>query len=153
VRNDKKCVFPSFSTASLTERLGLNKAYKECKCCNHAWKSGDDFLYDVNTELISYQANFFQLQLGWLLFNHHSCRTTLAISVADMQDMYQGEIFTEQLVDTKDCPGYCRNKHELENCVNTKCECNYVREILQLIKNKKDKQKITANNKSNRFLR
>jgi len=123
----------------------MNSKYKECKCCKNVWKTRDDFLSDPNIRLVGYQANFFQLKLGWLLFNHYPCRTTLAVSVADMQDMYKGEMFDEVVVDTKDCPGYCRNKHELESCGNTKCECNYVREVIHTIKHNKKEWETSEN--------
>jgi hypothetical protein len=59
--------------------------------------------------------------------------------------MYKGEIFDEVMVDTKDCPGYCKNKYEFEQCGNTKCECNYVREVIKKIKNKEEEHQITKN--------
>jgi hypothetical protein len=118
----------------------MSGQYKECKCCQYEWRSRDDFLSDPNIKLIGYQPNFFQLKLGWLLFNHYPCRTTLAVSVADMQDMYAGELFGEIMMDTEDCPGYCKNKYELEQCGNKKCECNYVREVILKIKNKEEER-------------
>lgn len=66
------------------------------------------------------------------MFNH-SCGTTLALPVSTFEDMYKGEIASQRATGTPACPGHCLYQKELGSCPAT-CECNYVREIIQLIR-------------------
>jgi hypothetical protein len=107
--------------------------FKRCACCQAEWRTRDDFLSDPEVGLIGYQANFEELKAGLLLFNH-SCRTTLAIEVACFQDLYDGPIFQQRATGGADCLGYCLNRSELRPCPAF-CECAYVREVLQIVRN------------------
>lgn len=111
---------------------GMN-AFKKCSCCEGSWFSRDDFLDDGQIELVGYQANFCQLELGYLLFNHMSCQSTLAIHAGLFKDLYSGPIFDQRLTDTEVCQGFCKDSIALEPC-EEKCECAYVREIMQIIR-------------------
>jgi hypothetical protein len=106
--------------------------FKQCTCCGFQWRSRDAFLWDQTAVIVGYQARFKELETGIFLFNH-SCGTTLAIQAGVFKDMYNGPIFQERATGTDDCPGYCLNKNTLKPCP-AKCECAYVREIIQLIK-------------------
>ena len=106
--------------------------FRICSCCNHKWKTRDDFLSDPDVKIIGYQANFEVLKAGLFFFNH-DCGTTLALYADLFADLYQGPIFQERLQGGEDCPGYCLNKDDLEPCPAA-CECAFVREIIQCVK-------------------
>ncbi len=109
------------------------KPFKTCTVCGFVWPGRSSFLSDPGVRLIGYQAHFEELTAGLFQFNH-SCGTTLSIEAYDFQDLYDGPIFTEQLSGTDECRGYCMDKEDLRPCV-AKCECSYVRELLQVILN------------------
>lgn len=110
------------------------KFFKKCTCSETAWVTRDEFLQDKNTELVGYQANFGQLELGYFLFNHLTCESTIAIPAGLFKDLYDGPVFAHRLTGTEACHGYCKEKEVLEPCEN-QCECAYIREIVQLIRN------------------
>ena len=107
--------------------------FKRCTFCGTVWRTRDDFLSDPDVVLIGYQAHFEDLKAGLLLFNH-SCHTTLAIKVECFQDLYNGPIFRQRAMGGPDCLGYCLRRSELRPCP-VHCECAYVREILQTVRN------------------
>lgn len=90
------------------------------------------FLADSAVSLTGYQADFEELVTGLLLFNHR-CGTTLAIPVAEFQDLYHGPVFEDRLTGTAECPEYCLRQDELAPC-NQPCECAFVRGIMQVIR-------------------
>jgi len=83
--------------------------------------------------MIGYQVDFEELMAGLFLFNH-ICGTTLSIKAGDFQDLYDGPLFVERLRGTEKCEDHCLHKSDLRPCP-TKCECTYVREIVQVILN------------------
>ena len=107
--------------------------YKKCPYCAFGWRSRDDLLCDPGVELVGYQVFFSDLMSGAFLFNH-TCGTTLAIHVDNFADLYEGPRYSERITGQDACPEYCLHKDELQSCPN-KCDCAYVREILQIIKN------------------
>ena len=109
------------------------KIFKQCTCCDLPWSSRTDFLQDANTELVGYQANFCQLELGYFLFNHLTCESTIAIQAGLFQDMYAGPLFAQRLTGTEVCQGFCEDMDAIEPC-DAQCECAYVREIMQIIR-------------------
>ena len=92
---------------------------------------------DPHVRVIGYQANFVELEAGLFLFNHQKtgCHTTLAVEAAIFRDLYDGPVFSEPLTLTDECPRYCIRQDELRPCP-AKCECAYVREILNIVKNR-----------------
>jgi len=108
--------------------------FKKCTCCDFCWHSREEFLQDPKLELIGYQVNFDNLQLGYFLFNHLTCESTIAIAAGSFTDLYNGPVFTERLTGSDSCPGYCLHDDILQPCTAS-CECAYVREILQIIRN------------------
>jgi hypothetical protein len=108
--------------------------FKTCSCCDIPWYTRDEFLHDGNIELVGYQANFCQLELGYFLFNHLTCESTIAIPAGLFKDMYAGPVFDQRLTNTEVCQGFCKDIKALEPC-GEKCECAYVREIMQIIRN------------------
>ena len=109
--------------------------FKQCPSCGYKWTTRDTFLSDPLIILLGYQVNFSALDLGYLLFNHTAseCRTTMAIEAGLFRDLYDGPTYSIPLTNTDTCPGYCLHKEELRLCPE-KCECAYVREIIQIIK-------------------
>ncbi len=106
--------------------------FKECHVCRCQWQTRDDFIADNDVVLIGYQANFVCLEKGLFLFNH-SCQGTMSLGVYEFADLYQGPIFHERKTGFKACPNYCLHANLLNPCL-AKCECAYVREIIQLLK-------------------
>lgn len=109
------------------------KVFKKCPCCEDPWLTRDEFLNDSQIELIGYQANFCHLELGYFLFNHLNCRSTMAIHAGLFKDLYSGPIFGQRLTGTEVCQGFCIDTEALAPC-DAKCECAYVREILQIVR-------------------
>ena len=107
--------------------------YKRCTNCNYRWESRDAFLSDPNIVIIGYQVNFEKLQLGYFLFNHTTCQTTLAIHAADFVDLYHGPIYSERKSGTAECESHCLHRDDLGQC-SAKCECSYIREIIQIVR-------------------
>jgi hypothetical protein len=112
----------------------VNEMFKICPKCEKTWKNQDDFLTDIEIKLIGYQAHFEELTSGLILFNH-SCGTTFSMQVESFSNLNTGPIFVERNTETSACPGFCNHKSNLEPCP-AKCECAYVREVLQIIKKK-----------------
>jgi hypothetical protein len=107
--------------------------FKKCTFCGHLWQSREDFLDDSATDIIGYQVNFDNIHLGLFLFNHLTCGTTLGIHAAEFKELYNGPVYKERLLGTDHCPEYCVHENQLEPCP-AKCECAYVREIIQTIR-------------------
>jgi hypothetical protein len=108
--------------------------FKKCTCCNHPWVSRDEFLEDSKLQLVGYQVNFGELELGYFLFNHLTCLSTIAVPAGMFRDLYDGPVFSERKTDTENCPGYCGDRDILDPC-DQECECAYVREIIQVVQN------------------
>jgi hypothetical protein len=111
---------------------GKEKLFKKCSYCGFEWIGRASFLVDSNIEIIGYQVHFKKPTAGSFLFNH-SCGTTLAVSVGEFVDLYEGPVFTTRPGESEDCPTYCLYRRELRPCA-VECECAFVREIIQLIK-------------------
>ena len=118
--------------------------FKKCSVCNTIWDKYADFLSDPQISLVGYQVDFVDLEEGLFLFNHE-CQTTLAITggklkgratlaitTGKFKHLYDGPIWTERLNETDVCPEYCLRKDDLRPCPQ-KCECAYVRDIIQTI--------------------
>jgi hypothetical protein len=108
--------------------------FKTCPLCTEAWYDRDRFLEDAQLELIGYQADFENVNLGLFLFNHHRCGTTLAIRSGLFADLYHGPLHSARRTGSETCPGLCLRSRELEPCP-ADCECAWVREVLQVIRN------------------
>ncbi len=120
----------------------LRQPFKKCTTCGTQWHTRDQWLTDPDLKLVGYQVNFKGLKTGVLMFNH-SCRTTLALYAEDFADLYNGPIFKERATGSEKCPGHCLHRGDLEPCPAI-CECNYIRHIIQLIKDWPKKEPETA---------
>ncbi len=108
-------------------------SFKRCSKCGFVWPGRTSFLSDPTLRMIGYQAHFEELTTGLFLFEH-GCGTSLAICADEFRDLYNGPIFAQRLTGTEECPGYCMHDHDLRPC-EAKCECAYVREVVQVILN------------------
>lgn len=111
-------------------------SYKRCTTCGHEWKTRESFLGDPLVLVVGYQASFKDLAVGCFLFNHHvpGCNTTMAIATGEFFDLYEGPVFEGRRRGTGECPDYCMNKSDLRVCP-VRCECAFVREVLQVVLN------------------
>ena len=108
------------------------KTFKKCSMCKTEWQTREDFLGDPTVSVVGYNVNFEQLELGYFLFNHEMCGTTLAIEAKEFTDLYNGKVFEERKLGTDECPGHCLKEDDLDPCV-AECECAYVREVLHKV--------------------
>ena len=108
--------------------------FKHCTLCGMVWATRSKFLHDPDIRLIGYQMNINNLELGLLLFNHLPCKTTLALKVAFLSDLYHGPIYAENQHGGENCPTYCLQQNNMQPCP-TACACVYVREIMQIVQN------------------
>ena len=118
--------------------------FKQCTCCNNPWLSREEFLADNQLDFVGYQVNFSNLELGFFLFNHMTCQSTIAVPAGLFKDLYDGPIFSERQTDTKNCPGYCGDRDMFEPCIQ-QCECAYVREIIQIVRKSPKKMSFGQN--------
>lgn len=107
--------------------------FKRCMCCGHAWADRDDMLSDRSVSLVGYQVNFQVLELGYFLFDHEDCGSTVSLPVERFLDLHAGPVYQERRTGEEDCPGYCLHRDELERCP-ARCECAYIRDLLQIIR-------------------
>ena len=112
--------------------------FKKCPNCFEVWQTRDHFISDKQLELNGYKADFENLEDGLFFFTHTKpvCCSTMVISVLDFKDLYTGKIYRERKTGSNECPLYCLNKDQLDRC-NAFCECAFVREIIQILKVKK----------------
>ena len=107
--------------------------FKQCNMCKEVWRDCSEFLSDPDVKLFGYQATPEKLEAG-LFYFHHSCNNTIIIDVEVFTYLYDGEIFNDNFSGTDKCAEFCLHKYELDPCPN-KCECAYVREVLQIVRN------------------
>ncbi len=116
-----------------------NEPFKVCPMCGVAWKTLDDFLTDPALKQSGYQVNFFDLKGGLFYFTHtvENCGTTMAIPVGEFTSLsdrsilaLRGEPGGEQ------CTEKCLREDDLSPCP-AQCECVWVREVMQTIKERK----------------
>jgi len=121
----------------------MQTIFKKCTKCGQIWRTQIDFISDPETDIIGYQANFKDLELGLFLFNHLKCGTTIAFHAGQFAALYNGPIFKERHTQQNGCPEYCLNKNTLNPCV-MECECAYIREIIQEIRKKPKQNKYST---------
>jgi hypothetical protein len=111
-----------------------DESFKTCPCCGKSWPTRQEFVAEESLQLNGYMADFEKLDYGLLFFTHEvdDCRSTMAVEVSTLKDLYQGPVYKERLTGTETCPGYCRDQGNLNRC-EAKCECAYVRELMQVL--------------------
>jgi hypothetical protein len=121
-----------------------SESFLKCSLCHRNWPSRDAFLADPDVELCGYQADFDELIAGIFLFKHR-CGNTLGLMAGDFSDLHDGPIFVERLTGSEHCAGYCRQKNALNPCL-AHCECAFVREILQVVRQWPKTEKVSTPN-------
>lgn len=106
--------------------------YKECSECRQSWNDRDHFITDSRVRLTGYRVDFADLGNGRFVFEH-LCGAILTLAVDELADLYGGSIYEERRTGTADCPGYCLYENRLDPCP-ARCECAYVREMLQFLR-------------------
>ena len=116
-------------------RKNTRDVFKQCPCCQRSWESRDQFLEDPGLELSGYQADLEFLEEGLFYFNHKAegCGSTIVLGVSQFLDLYTGPRYTERLTLLEGCPRYCIDKAQMNRC-EAVCECAFVREVLQIVK-------------------
>jgi len=115
--------------------MPITYTFKKCPGCDAEWKKREDLLKDKDVRIVAYEANLDVLPLGKFFFRH-ACGATFAISVDGFSDLYKGPVFNERKTGTPECLGYCKLRDQLGICP-TKCECAWVRQLIQVINNMK----------------
>ncbi len=112
-------------------------AFKTCSCCCVDWQTRHDFIADPAVQIVGYQVNFDDLELGFFLFDHLLCHSTMAIQAGLFTDLYHGPVFTEALTGSDECPGHCLIADRLGRCPQS-CACAYIREVLEMLRHPAD---------------
>ncbi len=107
--------------------------FKKCPSCGFEWNNRENLLSDPDVEIVGYQVNYIRPSAGYFLFNH-SCKGTFSVQADYFEDLYDGPVFTKCAAWSHECPDYCLRRDDLRPCP-IHCECAYVRQILQTIKN------------------
>ena len=110
--------------------------FKICPSCAKPWNTLEDFLADPEIELAGYQVNFADLKGGLFYFSHTKadCETTLAIPVNQFTGLSNRPMLASHGEQPKCCPRLCVRRDKLDPCP-AECECIWVREIMQIIRN------------------
>ena len=108
--------------------------FKQCSGCGRVWAGRSEFLGGGNVQPVGYQVNFGELEMGFVLFNHLACRSTIAIHAGRFVDLYEGPTYQERKTGSDDRPAHCLHEDDLAPCPAL-CECSYVRSAIQIVKN------------------
>ena len=114
-----------------TERKDI---FKACPMCDKKWWSRDAFLDDPDLVFNGYQANFGRIEEGLFYFTHATgrCGSTMALESGHFLSLYSGNRYNEIKMYSKECSGYCLNRHELRRC-EAHCAYASMREVSQMI--------------------
>lgn len=115
--------------------------FRACTICSAVWPAREDFLTDPEISIIGYHVDFQDITAGLFMFNH-VCGTTISLAVAELTDLYDGPVFKVRKTGTEGCPGYCLRENALGGC-QAKCECAFVREILQIVRKWPKRRRVT----------
>ena len=112
--------------------------FKTCSNCQAVWKNIEGLLADPEIVLAGYQVHPDDLEGGLFFFTHQKegCNTTLAIPVTEFLCLNDRPLLEKR--DKELCIGseFCVHESDLSP-KPMKCECAWVREILQTIKERK----------------
>jgi len=109
---------------------------KTCPTCKTIWNTLDEFLSDPELKLAGYQVHPDDLEGGIFFFTHHheGCFTTLAIPITALLSLNDRPLLAKR--DEQLCIGseFCVHQGDLSPRRPVKCECAWVRDILQTIR-------------------
>ena len=85
-----------------------------------------------------YQVDFEDLHLGLFFFTHAvpGCGSTFTLHAKAFLDLYRGPRYPERKTLGPECPRLCAQKEQLGRC-EAGCECAFVREVLQILRDRK----------------
>jgi hypothetical protein len=108
--------------------------FKKYPFCGKIWPTRDAFILDTQLTVDGYQPDFECLEEGLFLFTHHqlNCYSTMAVTIKEFVDLYNGIRYTERKTGLSECKGNCLDIHNFKLC-KAKCECAYIREVLNII--------------------
>jgi len=89
--------------------MAAPEPFKVCSC-GTVWHTRDALVGDPVVVIIGYTPDFNTLELGWLFFNHQTCRTTFALPVMHRDNL-------------RPCPA--------------ECECAWIRDMIGMLRNHK----------------
>lgn len=115
-----------------------NEPFKICTNCSDSWDTLEQFLDAADLELVGYQVAFEDLEGGLFYFTHtkETCLSTLAIPVKKFIKLSPRAFLEKHGDEAPGCAHHCVREGDLEPCP-LECECSWVREIIQLIKERK----------------
>ncbi len=114
-----------------------NETFKTCSFCHVKWETRDAFLGDSQLRLIGYQQHYEEQRLGFFLFIHSLCQTTLSFDPKHLMDLNPMQVFRAEYHDSHHAPFYCLRTKKT-GCW-TPCECAAIYEYQSLIKSYKQK--------------
>jgi hypothetical protein len=116
--------------------------FKQCGKCAKKWETINDIIMDPELSIIGYQVNLKKPSEGLVLFLHSSgdCNSTLGIKVFYFHPIYKKAITDIPIVRPTNCPGYCLDEKNFEKCLEFECNGNYVRNLIQIINEKRLKK-------------
>lgn len=113
--------------------------FKTCPNCGVVWETLDAFLSDSELEQAGYQVNFVDLRGGLFYFTHlvEGCGTTMAVPVGQFTSLSNRPVLANRRTEEHaSCSNLCVRKGDLSPCP-AECECVWVREVMQAIKERK----------------
>jgi hypothetical protein len=102
--------------------------FKRCIICEKSWCERDEFLNDPELEFIGYQAFLEDGVLGFFMFNHDPCGTTLTVRTDKLREIAEGPILVTEGSE-KPSP-HCLTVKDGKPCP-PECECAFVKTIIQ----------------------
>ena len=113
-----------------------NKApFKVCPQCGKSWHNLLELVEDVSLHVNGYQASFIDPDDGFVFFTHafSHCRTTLALEVQRLRQLYNGPEIEMHNFGKETCPGFCLDMENIEDCKQV-CNMHWVRAILHYLR-------------------
>lgn len=119
--------------------------FKTCPLCSTSWYTIDDFIRDSEIEVIGYQPHPEKTGAGLFIFGHRHCNSSISVQLEALSDLQVcltqdadsvyiiGPDMIQEENSTEVCYTNCLRKTDSSNG-NKRCECAYVREVIQLIK-------------------
>lgn len=121
--------------------------FKKCTMCSTVWKTQNDFISDLQVNIIGYHADFEHLDLSQFYFTHmkEGCFSTITIEAGDFFNLYSGKRYSGRKAGEEGCPRYCLDENQLSRGDNM-CECAFNREIIHIIRQRQAEIRNKAEN-------
>ncbi len=105
--------------------------------CFECWRDADDFFKSKNLNFRGYIPNEKKPEEGEFIFLSDDGKEAINIKVNKLvvlMENFDQDLAPFTIQREKDCPQYCMDKDNIENCHNSKCAGCAVRELIVLIK-------------------